>query len=399
MSVSLYFIFGALLAGAVLLFKSAPLGSKKKDASEPPVRADSPAMLMDAYPKELMSWIAEQKNLLAWVENAKGEVTWASPTIRKELGSGRDIESVFEILRKPSGTNRGHAQLKPSVADQSTSLSFEVTSNTARDQTVFLAVETIHASEAKTQMSNFVHTMTNTFALLSTGLAIFDKDRQLVMFNPALSNLTKIDPAWLTRKPTLDALLERMRNDQTLGEPKDFKTWRESLPNLVEQAVNGTYEETWHLATGQTYRVVGRPHPHGAIVLLFEDITSEVSAGRRQRLEVEISQNALDAVDEAISVFSHDGTMLIANKHFIDLWGLDPGASLLDITIIQATKIWSEACEPNPVWGDAREFVTDRQNRASWTGEAMRTNGKALYIRFVPMPNGTTLIGFSPVNT
>lgn len=307
-------------------------------------------------------------------------------------------ETQLNPLSKSCGEKLGHAQFRPSVSKSEPSKNFEVTNRTVGNQTIFLAVETSHASETKSQMSNFVQTLTNTFALLSTGLAIFDSNRQLVMFNPALGDLTRIDPAWLTRKPTLDALLERMRNDQTLGEHKDFKTWRESLPNLVTQAVNGTYEEIWTLATGETLRVVGRPHPHGAIVLLFEDISSEVSADRRQRLEVEVTQNALDTVDEAISVFSHDGEMLTANKSFVQMFNLNPFESLEGITVIHATKTWTEFFGANPIWGDAREFVTDIQNRVSWYNDIPLADDKSTRVRFVPMPNGTTLVGFSDLD-
>ena len=398
MTLLLYCLLGACFALLVLFIRPKRPVSFDSKSHASAVDPAKPKMLVEAFPKELLKWITEQKNLLAWVENSDAEVIWSSPAIADELATGNPIESAFEILRKPCGEKPGHAQFRPSVSKSEPSKNFEVTNRTVGNQTIFLAVETSHASETKSQMSNFVQTLTNTFALLSTGLAIFDSNRQLVMFNPALGDLTRIDPAWLTRKPTLDALLERMRNDQTLGEPKDFKTWRESLPNLVTQAVNGTYEEIWTLATGETLRVVGRPHPHGAIVLLFEDISSEVSADRRQRLEVEVTQNALDMVDEAISVFSHDGEMLTANKSFVQMFNLNPFESLEGITVIHATKTWAEFFGANPIWGDAREFVTDIQNRVSWYNDIPLADDKSTRVRFVPMPNGTTLVGFSDLD-
>ncbi|EBA04804.1 hypothetical protein RB2150_11981 [Rhodobacteraceae bacterium HTCC2150] len=395
MSLILFCLLGACFALLVLFIRpksNVTVGSNVHETTRDHAK---PRMLVEAFPKELLKWITEQKNLLAWVENSNADVIWASPAIADELTNGSLIESAFEILRKPCGEKPGHAQFRPSASKSDPSKNFEVTNKEVGNQTIFLAVETSHASETKSQMSNFVQTLTNTFALLSTGLAIFDRNRQLVMFNPALGDLTRIDPAWLTRKPTLDALLERMRNDQTLGEPKDFKTWRESLPNLVKQAVNGTYEEIWTLATGETLRVVGRPHPHGAIVLLFEDISSEVSADRRQRLEVEVTQNALDTINEAISIFSHDGEMLTANKPFVQMFDLNPFDNLEGINIIHATKTWAEFFGANPIWGDTREFVTDIQNRVSWHNDILFNDKQTSRVRFVPMPNGTTLVGFS----
>ena len=61
-----------------------------------------------------------------------------------------------------------------------------------------------------------------------------------------------------------------------MPEPKDYRSWRQQMSDLEAAAQNGTYEETWALPTGQTYRVTGRPHPDGAVALLFEDISAEV---------------------------------------------------------------------------------------------------------------------------
>jgi hypothetical protein len=42
---------------------------------------------------------------------------------------------------------------------------------------------------------------------------------------------------------------------------------------LEEEAASGLFEETWSLPGGQTYRVIGRPHPNGALAFMFEDIS------------------------------------------------------------------------------------------------------------------------------
>jgi len=50
---------------------------------------------------------------------------------------------------------------------------------------------------------NFVQTLTKTFAQLSIGLAIFNRERQLVLFNPALIDLTALPADFLTGRPHL----------------------------------------------------------------------------------------------------------------------------------------------------------------------------------------------------
>jgi PAS domain-containing protein len=51
--------------------------------------------------------------------------------------------------------------------------------------------EIVRAQQAQ---KNFVQTLTKTFATLSIGLAIFDRNRQLMLFNPALIDLTALPP-------------------------------------------------------------------------------------------------------------------------------------------------------------------------------------------------------------
>ena len=42
-------------------------------------------------------------------------------------------------------------------------------------------------------------TMTETFAHLTVGLAIFDRNQTLALFNPALVQMWQVEPAWLAR--------------------------------------------------------------------------------------------------------------------------------------------------------------------------------------------------------
>ena len=82
---------------------------------------------------------------------------------------------------------------------------------------------------AERQARVFVQTLSKTFAQLSTGLAIFDRSRKLVMFNPALMDLTKLSAAFLSGQPDLNAFLDRLRDSGVLPEPKNYASWREEV--------------------------------------------------------------------------------------------------------------------------------------------------------------------------
>ena len=166
------------------------------------------------------------------------------------------------------------------------------------------------------------------------------------------------------------------------------------MADLEQAAANSLFEETWDLPTGQTYRVTGRPHPEGAVAFLFEDITAEVALTRRYRSELEMSQAVIDTMDEAIAVFSPAGALILSNTAYARLWGVDPGTGLRETGIGDAMRDWQGQSHPNPIWADARDFVTAMQGRAPWKGDAQLKSGKGLICRFAPLPGGTTLVGF-----
>lgn len=249
--------------------------------------------------------------------------------------------------------------------------------------------------KAESSLREFIQTLSKTFAHLAVGLAIFDRERRLALFNPALTDLTTLGPEFLIARPTLYAFLDRLREARVLPEPKDYSIWRQKMNDLERAAAAGSYEETWTLATGQTYRVTGRPHPEGAVAFLIEDITAEISLTRRFRAEIELGQSVIDALDDALVVFSPLGELVLSNRAYARLWGIDPTRTLGSITIIDATRHWQGLTDPSPLWGNVREFVTNPADRAEWQSEVHLLSGPGLTCALSPISGGQTLIRFT----
>ena len=195
-------------------------------------------------------------------------------------------------------------------------------------ETLGFALEADELVAAEASLRRFVETLTETFAHLPIGLAVFDKNRRLGLFNPALTELVKIDAVWLAGRPSLRDFLERLRETRQMPEQKDFASFRRKLGELEEGAREGTYEENWQLPSGKIFRVTGRPHPQGALAFLFEDISTAIMLERRYRSELELSQATLDRMAEAVAVFDASGMLVFVNSAFEALWGLDPMARL-----------------------------------------------------------------------
>ena len=340
---------------------------------------------------------------LAWTADAEGRILWANASyltlVHRCLGPdaarGWPIATLFpDKAVMPTGS------VRRDVTDRTgDKLWFQVTTHPASaDGTRHLhAVSLDQVIRAEDGRRAFIQTLTKTFAFLPTGLAIFDQEGRLAQFNPALMDMTGLDPEWLSRKPRLSDVFDAMRDRQKLPEPRNYKEWRDSLSDIGRTDPCGTYQETWTLPTGATYRVTGRPQPDGAVTLMLEDVSAGVSAARAARQERETLAAILDDTEEALVAFDADGTRTICNVAARRLWlGAAAEEALLPGSLDGCLALWQAGCNPSPAWGDLRTFAMGGGERAEWT-ETLRRHGQPpLTMRVTPLPGGRTSIAFSP---
>ena len=276
---------------------------------------------------------------------------------------------------------------------------YDVERRDFQDGSIFYGIDATEVVKAEQAQRNFVQTLTKTFATLSTGLAIFDRNRQLVLFNPALVDLTKLPAEFLSTRPNLLSVFDRLRDKHIMPEPKNYASWREELGHLVVAAAEGTYTEVWNLPSGETYRISGRPHPDGALAFLFEDITAEVSTTRKYRSELDFHYALLDQIDTAVAVFSVSGQLCITNDAHDDLWSGFNTTSIASQSITDASRIWQSQTKPNPFWGDLRDFVHQIDDRSTWRATIEMENGSVIDCHVIPLPDHHTAVTFQRVST
>lgn len=351
---------------------------------------------------------SETNPALSWCVDGQGRIIWANGAYRTKLRSLRGEEAgmvwpIPALFTDESSLTPGtlRRKLPATVAPPSDTASiatgswYELTiSEVERGGRFVHAVPLDKVVKAEDALRTFIQTLTKTFAHLPTGLAIFDKDRQLALFNPALIDLTGLDGAWLSQRPTLPAFFDHLREMQRIPEPKDYKAWRESLTQLDRASDTGTFEETWTLSDGVTFRVTGRPHADGAVALLIEDISAEIGITRRFRSELDVFQSVLDTSDEAAIVFSSAGQVTLSNAAYADLWGSDPRYTVTSSSAAEAIGRWQEKCEPSPLWAEIRDFISRMEDRAEWFEDVLTQDGRVLQVRVSPIAAGMTLIAF-----
>ncbi|MFN6951144.1 MAG: PAS-domain containing protein [Albidovulum sp.] len=369
--------------------------------------ADGQGILIDALTQKAQeSELAALRETLAvapaliWRTDAAGAVTWANHAyldcVTEWHADGEEtltwpLPALFPHLARESETPQREKLAPPGGGAPRW---FDCHSHVIAGGSLHFALPADAAAKAESSLRDFIQTLSKTFAHLPIGLAIFDRQRHLALFNPALVDLTAVGVEFLSARPTLHAFLDRLRDSHVIPEPKDYASWRHQMMDLEKQASSGLYEDTWTLPSGQTYHVVGRPHPDGAVAFLFEDITAEITLTRRFRSEIELGQAVLDTVEEAIAVFSPAGDLILSNAAYDKLWGVEPALTLGRVTILDSIRCWQERAHPDPAFGDIRDFVAAIDERSEWCTDLRLLDGDTLACRVVPLPGGATLVGF-----
>lgn len=333
-----------------------------------------------------------------WQLDSAGKVTWHNAAYedlynRLHNTAPQPTVPVFEVA-DTLNEKTGRQRVSTKSAIDGKKDWYDVNAVTVGDITIFHAVDVNAVVKSEVAQRNFVQTLAKTFAQLSIGLAIFDRNGQLALFNPALIDLTDLPADFLSGRPTLLSFFDRMRENRRMPEPKNYHSWRQEISEVIAAATDGRYQETWTLETGQTYRVRGRPHPDGAIAFLIEDISAEVSLTRNFRAELELGQSLMDTFDEALVVFSSTGVLTFCNLAYRELWGLDPDNSFADITIADSVQEWKRQCKPGARWAALTDFVRGYGERTSWDMPATLNSGSVLACTVSRIASGATVIRF-----
>lgn len=339
-------------------------------------------------------WKHDAEGVLVWANRAYIEMSEALHSIGPDQMRPWPPHSVFGDTKNPVGAAPLIDLRRVDIPDSDVPIWFEVTSLRRGTDTIHFAVDASAVVAAQDARRTLLQTMTKTFAELSVGLAIFDEDRRLVIFNPALVDLTNLPTDFLIGRPTLFSLLDRLRDHQMIPEPKNYATWRDQVAALEYAATQGNYHENWQLPNGQTFRVTGKPHPDGAIAVLFEDISGEVSLARKYRSQIDTATAVIDNLASSIAVFSPSGTLILANEAYRHLWGSQFERSLSSHDFLDELKTWQTMSAPSPVWHKLERALSQGSQETRWNGFIWLDNSVELNCHYATLPDGNHQIMF-----
>ena len=362
------------------------------------VRVDLPSLEAMESEIAMLSRAGDTCPALGWAVDADGRVVWSNAAYLDlvarcegpDAARGWPLRALFPIGKgQPSG------RCRRAVRDRAgTEMWFEITVSAAESGLRHVHALSLDAViRAEDSLRTFIQTLTKSFAYLPTGLAIFDRQGQLALFNPALIDMTGLDATWLSRRPRIADFFDALRDRRHLPEPRDYKAWRDGLAGIGREDGAGVYQESWSLPGGATYRVTARPQGDGAVTLMLEDITADLAATRRHREERDAMARLLDDLDDGIVVFDARGERILANGAATAIWRDDGGD--LPVTLDACIAYWKAQTRPSGVWGELRDMrAAPRAMRAPWTGTLAREGRGTLEMSVTPLPGDRVALGF-----
>lgn len=344
---------------------------------------------------EILRSTMDHSPMLAWRQDAAGQVTWANSAYLQltdavlDRQSGWPLPPLINLNARPTQGAASASSRRVQIQHDGHVRWYDCHTHEVTGQTVAIALPADAAVRAERSLREFVQTLTKTFADLPIGLAIFDRDRNLQLFNPALIDLTGLATGFLTARPTLYAFLDRLREGRMVPEPKDYRTWRNQMNTLEAAASTGHHVEMWSLPGGQTYRVTGRPHPDGAVAFLFEDITSEISLTRKFRADLSLGAEVLDALEDAVAVFDANGELLMSNRRYKILWdGID------GLTLDDQIAHWAKTSGESPGLASLRDALHTARPQDGLHGAMAAPAGGLLAWHLRALSGGRAMLSF-----
>jgi len=320
-----------------------------------------------------------------WLRDSEGRIDWENAA----------------AAALPAG-DRAHllaTEQNGRTAPDGTTRCYDLVTRKDATGTIVFATDVTPLVRAEETRREFIQTLGRSFADLPTGLAVFDRGHALAMFNPALADLTGLDPVDLSGRPDIFCFFDMLRDRQVMPEPKNYASWRGQIHAMIHEAQDGQYREVWSLVTGRTYRVTGRPHPDGAVAFLFEDISEEISATRHRRAERDVLLATLDRVDEAIAVLSHEAGLVFCNRRFATLARLDPDAREAGLPLPAVLDTCAARFPDDALWQDIAARLDGSTPARAMTGQVKLGTGRPLALSLVPLGQGQMMLSLRSAPT
>ncbi len=190
--------------------------------------------------------------------------------------------------------------------------------------TIGYALDRTEIETAESELARHINAHGEVLESIHAAVAIYGADKRLKFFNSAFARLWALEEDWLAGGPSLDELLERLRDRRRLPEQADARAFKRQQIELFTSLIEPE-SELLHLPDGRTLSMSVSPHPLGGLIFVYEDVTDRLALERSYNTLIEVQRETLDNLFEAIAVFGSDGRLKLHNPAYRRIWGLSEG--------------------------------------------------------------------------
>jgi len=260
-----------------------------------------------------------------------------------------------------------------------------------------LAIDHTAVEALQADLARHVAAASEVLETLGTAIAIYGPDRRLKLANRAFADLWHLDADWLQTEPTIQEVLEALRESRRLPEYADFPEFKRAQVNLF-QSLTETREELLHLPDETTLRMVVTPHPFGGLMFTYEDVTDNLALERSYNTLTAVQRETLDNLHEGVAVIGGDGRLKLFNPAYCRIWGFEPERLADNPPVSELVEHWRRFFPVAAEWELRRsKLMSELAERRPGGGMTVRGDGTAIEHSVVPLPDGATLFTYLDV--
>ena len=232
---------------------------------------------------------------------------------------------------------------------------------------------------------------------VTVAIAIYGPDTRLTFHNTAFANLWRLEDDWLSTGPTLDEVLERLRERRRIPEHADFRAFKRQQLAMFTSLIE-PQEELLHLPDERTLRLVVSPHPFGGLTFVYEEVTDKLALERSYNTMIEVQRETLDNLYEAVAVFGSDGRLKLSNPAYAQMWQLAPADLQGEPHVGDIIEKQRAFFDDGGDWPAMKRRIIARLTaHLAEATRLARRDGSILQAVTVPLPDGNVLLSYLDV--
>jgi signal transduction histidine kinase len=263
--------------------------------------------------------------------------------------------------------------------------------------TIGFAVDCTELENGAAELARHINAHGEVLESIHAAVAIYGADKHLKFCNSAFAGLWGIETDWLASGPSLDELLERLRERRRIPEFADFRAFKREQLAMFTSLIE-PQRELLHLPDDRTLSLSVSPHPLGGLIFIYEDVTDRLALERSYNTLIEVQRESLDNLFESIAVFGSDGRLKLHNPAYRKVWGLsesDLAGEPHISEIVEKTRAYYDGSGDWPTLKD--RIIASISTGALVSDRLDRQDGTVLQLATVLLPDGNVLVSYQDV--